>query len=46
VIQGFYKKGSYKYERYRQSIEFIKNSGYAEFIEIADGWKGPYGRLG
>ena len=46
IIQGFYKKGSYKYERYRQSIEFIINNGYAEFMEIANGWKGPYGSLG
>lgn len=46
IIQGFYKKSGYKYERYRQSIEFIKNNGYEKFVEIADGWKGPYGRLG
>ena len=46
IIQGFYKKGGYKYEKYRQATDYIKNNGYAKFIEVADGWKGPYGRLG
>jgi hypothetical protein len=45
IIQGFYKKGGYKYGKYRQSIEFIKGNGYARFIEAAGGWNGSCGRL-
>ena len=45
IIQGFFSKSGYKYKRYRQSIEFIRKHGYAKFIEIANGWKGAYGRL-
>jgi len=45
TIQDFHQKGSYKYKKYQQSIEFIRQNGYTRFMEIADGWKGPYGRL-
>jgi hypothetical protein len=45
IIQGFYRKNGYKYRKYRQSIEFIKENGYTKFISVADGWKGPYGKL-
>jgi hypothetical protein len=45
IIQDFHQKGSYKYKKYQQSIEFIRENGYAQFVEIADSWKGPYGRL-
>lgn len=46
IIQGFYKKSGYKYRRYQQSIVFIKLNGYNKFINIADCWKGPYGKIG
>jgi hypothetical protein len=46
IIQEFHGKNGYKYRKYRQSIEFIRANGYAEFISIADNWKGPYGKLG
>jgi hypothetical protein len=46
IIQGLYKKNGYKYGRYKQSIEFIRENGYHRFIQIADKWKGPYGKLG
>ena len=45
TIQSLYRKNGYKYKRYQQSIEFIRNNGYARFIEVAESWKGPYGRL-
>jgi hypothetical protein len=44
IIQDWYRKG-YKYNRYRQSIEYIKEKDYKKFLEKADRWKGPYGRL-
>lgn len=46
MIQDFYQKSGYKYKKYRQSIEFIRKSGYADFIKAADGWNGPYGKIG
>jgi hypothetical protein len=44
-VQSFYGRNGYKYGRYRQSAEFIRERGYAAFLEIARGWKGPYGKL-
>jgi hypothetical protein len=44
LIQGFYRKNGYKYRKYRQAIEFIRSDGYAGFLTIADGWRGPYGK--
>jgi hypothetical protein len=46
IIQGFYARNSYKYKRYQRSIAFIREKGYPLFIALADGWKGPYGKLG
>jgi len=45
IIQGFYNKNGYKYKKYKQSIDFIRENGYAKFTRIADDWTGPYGRL-
>jgi len=45
IVHGLYKHPGYKYGKYRQSIEFIRNNGYREFLKIADGWKGPYGKI-
>ena len=45
IIQGLYNKNGYKYKKYKQSIDFIRENGYAEFTKIADTWRGPYGKL-
>ena len=45
IIQGFYDKSGYKYKRYRQALEYIRDKGYDSFIERADRWNGPYGKL-
>ena len=45
IIQGFYNKKGYKYGKYRQSIEFVRQNGYDSFIRIADNWTGPYGKF-
>ena len=45
LIQGLYGHHGYKYGKYKQSIEFIRNSGYTKFLEIADNWNGPYGKI-
>jgi len=39
-------KNGYKYGKYKQSMDFIRENGYDEFTKIADKWKGPYGKLG
>jgi hypothetical protein len=45
TIQGFYGKKGYKYRKYREAVEFIREHGYNRFLIVADGWKnqlGPY----
>jgi hypothetical protein len=44
IIQEFYKKNGYKYGKYKQAIEFIRDNGYSRFIETADKWKNAYGK--
>ncbi|MGC9443881.1 MAG: hypothetical protein ACP5E9_02960 [Candidatus Methanospirareceae archaeon] len=43
-MNQFFGKKGYKYKKYQQALEFIRENGYAKFIEIADNWRGPYGR--
>ncbi len=45
LIHGFHDKSGYKYKKYKQSMDFIKKKGYADFLKAADNWKGPYGRI-
>lgn len=45
IIQTWYNKKGYKYNKYRESIEFIRLNGYKKFIRIADSWKNQYGKL-
>ena len=45
TLQGMYAKNGYKYQKYRQSLEYIKTHGYDRFLEAAEKWKGAYGRL-
>lgn len=45
VIGALYAKKGYKYKKYRQTLEFIGEHGYLEFIRLADGWKNAYGKL-
>jgi len=45
IISAFHDKSGYKYHKYKQSTEFIRKHGYAEFARQADGWTGAYGRL-
>lgn len=44
ILHEFSGKKGYKYKKYRQALEFIRENGYAKFIEIADTWRGPYGK--
>jgi hypothetical protein len=46
VVHALYEKSGYKYRQYQRSIEFIRENGYAAFLNVADTWKGPYGKPG
>lgn len=45
ILRDFYCKKGYKYSKYKQSIEFIIEKGYEEFLKSAGKWNGPYGKL-
>lgn len=44
IIHGFYNKKGFKYSKYEQAVEFIRQDGYEKFIKIAGKWRGPYGK--
>jgi hypothetical protein len=44
LIQEFYGKKSYKYRKYEEATLFIREKGYSNFLEVADGWKNQYGK--
>ncbi len=45
LLHVFYKKNGYKYGKYKQSLEYIKEHGYSAFCEIADKWNNATGKL-
>ena len=45
TIQNFHNKKSFKYKKYKQSIEFIRKNSYVQFIKIANDWKNTYGKI-
>ena len=45
IINNFYSKNGYKYKKYKQAIDFIRNNGYCKFFKLADNWKNPYGKF-
>jgi len=45
IINEWYNHTGYKYKKYKEAIEFIRKKGYSEFIQLADQWKGAYGKL-
>lgn len=45
TIHELYGKKGYKYGKYRQSVEFIRQLGYPEFLKRAGLWRCAYGRL-
>jgi len=44
TLGSFYNKKGYKYKKYKQAIEFIRENGYDRFIRIADDWKNTNGK--
>ena len=45
IIGNWYAKNGYKYKKYKEAIEYIKINGYPKFVQLADNWKGAYGKL-
>lgn len=45
IIQELYSKNGYKYKKYKQSIEYIREYGYDQFLKIANNWKCQYGKF-
>jgi len=45
TLQSFYAKKGYKYGKYRESLEFIREYGYPAFVTAAASWKRAYGSL-
>ncbi len=44
TLAEFHGKKGYKYGKYRQAIDFIKQNGYPGFLKIADTWTNAYGK--
>jgi len=45
TVQGLFAKNGYKYRKYKESMEFIRQNGYPAFITAARSWKRAYGLL-
>ncbi|MBN2454778.1 DUF3795 domain-containing protein [Candidatus Woesearchaeota archaeon] len=45
ILRDFHGKSGYKYKKYKQATDFIRENGYKKFIKAANKWKGAYGRF-
>ena len=45
LIQDWYRKKGYKYQKYKESIDFIREHGYDDFLRKITTWKRAYGKL-
>ena len=45
LLVEFQGKNGYKYRKYKESMEFIREHGYAEFVRRAAKWTRAYGKL-
>jgi hypothetical protein len=46
ILTKFWSKNGRKYQQYKNQIQFIRRSGYDEFLKCANEWNGPFGKLG
>ena len=44
IIQTLHEHVGYKYGKYKEAIQFIKQNGYFSFLRIANTWKMQYGK--
>ena len=45
VLTMFWSKNGWKYKQYKKQLEFIRQNGYTKYLNNADKWKGPHGKL-
>jgi len=45
IIGSLHNRSSYKYRKYRESVAFICQHGYDEFLRQANTWTNAYGKL-
>jgi len=45
VLEEFWSKNGWKYKQYRKQLEFIAKNGYEKFLNRANEWKEPRGKL-
>jgi len=45
VMTMFWSKNGWKYKQYKKQLEFIRQNGYTKYLNNADKWKGPHGKL-
>jgi hypothetical protein len=45
TIASFFSHAGYKYRKYREATEFIRDYGRSEFLTQAGNWSGAYGKL-
>ncbi|MFA6075513.1 MAG: DUF3795 domain-containing protein [Negativicutes bacterium] len=45
LINDLLAHTGYKYKKYHQALEFIREHGYAEFLACTDNWKNAYGKF-
>lgn len=45
IISDKFKVGSYDNKKCLESLEYIKNNGYNNFIKKANNWKNNFGKL-
>lgn len=44
TLGALYGKAGYKYGKYKQALDSIRENGYGAFLAIADRWTGAYGK--
>jgi hypothetical protein len=44
VLGALHGKSGYKYGKYRQALDYIRENGYEAFLVVADCWTGAYGK--
>ena len=45
IIGDWFSHKGYKYKKYKEAIDFIKENGYKKFLELAEKWTCAYGKL-
>jgi hypothetical protein len=44
ILNEFYGKNGYKYDKYKEALIFIRENGYKAFFSFANKWNMQYGK--